>query len=72
MSQDTLANYAAGLIHFTSFCDSLDIPEEQRMPTSEDLLSIFIVVRATGSVGDGCMKTWLVGLELWHTLNGAP
>jgi len=67
-----LANYAAGLIHFTAFCNGLNVPEEQRMPASEDLLWLFISVRAVGSISDSCMKTWLAGLELWHTLNGAP
>jgi len=68
----SLGNYAAGLVRFTKFCDNLGIPEQDRMPASENLLSLFVATRGAGSVGEGAMKNWLQGLELWHTLNGAP
>jgi len=68
----TLTNYAAGLIRFTKFCDDFDIPENERMPASENLLSTFITTRGACSVGKKTMEHWLYGLELWHSINGAP
>lgn len=72
VNDETLANYAAGLIRFTAFCDDLDIPECDRMPASSSLLSLFVTTRGTGSVGGPTIRTWLLGLELWHTINDAP
>src|SRR5882724_4268048 len=68
----TLNSYAAGLARFTKFCDDSNIPEEDRMPASESLLSHFIASRGAGSVGLGSMKTWLEGIRLWHHVNEAP
>jgi len=59
-----------GLLHFTQFCNALKIPEEVHMPTPE-LLSYFIMTKGAGSVGGGVMRTWLLGLELWHIINSA-
>src|SRR5882672_3961405 len=70
--QKTLSNYGAGLLRFTNFCDGLGIPEDIRMPAPEWLLSTFITTRGAGAVGAGSIKTWLLGLELWHVINGAP
>jgi len=68
----TLKNYAAGLSQFNKFCDDFNIPESERMPASECLLSTFITTHGAGSVGKGAIKTWLLGVELWHRINGAP
>jgi len=68
----TLSSYAAGLIRFTKFCDDYNVPEADRMPASEFILSMFITVRGAGSVGNSAMKTWLEGICLWHTINDAP
>jgi hypothetical protein len=67
-----LGNYAAGLIRFTKFCDDFHIPEEARMPASEDLLCMFVTTRGAGAVAANAMKNWLLGLELWHIINCAP
>src|SRR5882724_10400327 len=69
---NTLKNYAAGLSHFTKFCDNFTIPEIECMPASELLLSTFITLHGAGSVGKGAIKTWLLGIELWHHINDAP
>src|SRR5882724_1136147 len=68
----TLNSYAAGLVHFTKFCDDLDIPEEDQMLASRLLLSHFIASHGAVSVGLGSMKTWLEGICLWHNINEAP
>src|SRR5882672_8556499 len=68
----TLSNYSAGVLRFTQFCDTFLIPEDLRMPTPEWLLSIFITTCSPGSVGRGTIKTWLLGLQFWHLINGTP
>jgi len=72
VSTSTLRNYGAGLLRFTQFCDDFNIPESLRMPAPKWLLSIFITTRGAGSVGGGSLRTWLLGLELWHIVNSAP
>jgi len=39
------------------------------MPALEWLLSNFITTHGAGSVGGGSLRTWLLGLELWHVIN---
>src|SRR5882724_2459465 len=75
----TLSNYSAGILRFTQFCDTFHIPEDLRMPAPEWLLSIFIttcgassVGGVAGSVGGSAIKTWLLRLQFWHLINGAP
>jgi len=68
----TLKNYAAGLSRFTKFCDDFSIPESDRMPASEFILSSFVTTRGAGSVGKSAIKSWLLGVELWHCINSAP
>ena len=69
---NTLKNYASGLTQFTKFCDDFHILETDHMPASEVLLSTFITTHRAGSVGKGAVKTWVLGLELWHRINGSP
>ncbi|KAF5388281.1 hypothetical protein D9615_000285 [Tricholomella constricta] len=71
LSRSTRQSYGAGLLRFTQFCDHrLRIPEEQRMPASDLLLSIF-VADASGSHSGNCIRNWLNGLRAWHILNRA-
>jgi len=42
------------------------------MPASENTLTTFITTRGASSVASGAMKSWILGLELWHIINGAP
>jgi len=61
VKEKTLSNYGAGLLHFTQFCDELNIQEDLHMPVPEWLLSHFITTKGAGSVGGGAMRTWLLG-----------
>ena len=72
VSPQTLSNYAAGLVKFTQFCDDFNIPETACMPTMEPLLYIFITTHGASKVGNGTLTSLLIGLKLWHTINGAP
>ncbi|KAF5383676.1 hypothetical protein D9615_003673 [Tricholomella constricta] len=70
LSVSTRQSYGAGLLRFTQFCDRLRIPEDQRMPASDLLLSAF-VADASGSHSGECVRNWLNGLRSWHILNRA-
>ncbi|KAJ3795612.1 hypothetical protein GGU11DRAFT_687452, partial [Lentinula aff. detonsa] len=67
----TKANYAAGLLRFSQFCDKENIPEEARMPATEILLAGFVGASA-GSVSGRTIRAWLSGLRAWHILKQAP
>ena len=68
----TLKNYAAGLSQFTKFWDDFSISEVEHMPASESLLCTFVTTLGAGSVGKGAIKSWLLGVDLWHHINHAP
>ncbi|KAJ7201566.1 DNA breaking-rejoining enzyme, partial [Mycena pura] len=72
VDEGTRGNYGAGLLRFNHFCDLHDIPEADRMPASESLLSIFISSYGAGNVASGTVGSWLAGLQLWHAINNAP
>src|SRR5882724_4450291 len=65
-------NYSSGLLRFTKFCNDYKILEWFRMPASEALLTVLITCHATGSVSSSTLRHWLLGLELWHEINGSP
>lgn len=68
---DTRGNYGAGLLRFNHFCDTHSIPEGERMPASEALLSMFVANYGAGRVAAGTISSWLSGLEMWHAVNNA-
>ena len=68
----TLSNHGAGLLRFTQFCDAMNIPEDLQIPTPKWLLSHLVATTGAGSVGAGAMRSWLLGLELWHIVNLTP
>ncbi|KAJ7758187.1 hypothetical protein DFH07DRAFT_741759 [Mycena maculata] len=72
VDEGTRGNYGAGLLRFNHFCDLHNIPEADRMPASESLLSIFISSYGAGHVASGTVNSWLAGLQLWHAINNAP
>jgi hypothetical protein len=67
----TQHNYRAGLLCFAQFCDCYNIPKSQQMPASEALLCLFIFPEGTGRVTESTVTSWLSGLEMWHSINGA-
>ncbi|EJD33484.1 DNA breaking-rejoining enzyme [Auricularia subglabra TFB-10046 SS5] len=67
----TLATYSAGLLRFHEYCDEQNVPESDRMPASDFLLSSFVAHYA-GKVSRSCVENWTAGLQLWHNLHDAP
>lgn len=70
LDTDTRSNYGAGLLRYTQFCDSIFIPEAERMPAAEALLSQFTAAFA-GTTSAKTLNNWLAGLQFWHVINGA-
>ncbi|KIO19287.1 hypothetical protein M407DRAFT_82974, partial [Tulasnella calospora MUT 4182] len=66
----TRSNYGAGLIRFHEFCDSRDIPESESMPASNEMLATCIA-SWPGKRSESTLRTWLLGLDFWHTAHGA-
>ncbi|CAA7271031.1 unnamed protein product [Cyclocybe aegerita] len=50
LDQGTRDGYGAGLLRFTQYCDQAGIPEANRMPASDVLLSVFIATLGAGKV----------------------
>lgn len=72
LDKSTHSVYGAGLLRFTQYCDSRNVPEHLRMPASEILIAGFATVMAAGKVSQSTLNSWLAGLHFWHTVNGAP
>ncbi|KIK73063.1 hypothetical protein PAXRUDRAFT_21269 [Paxillus rubicundulus Ve08.2h10] len=70
LDQDTRSNYGTGLLHFTQICNMCNIPEESRMPASEELILAFTASHAS-TASNKTLNNWLAGLHFWHTVNGA-
>jgi hypothetical protein len=71
VEERTRENYGAGLLRFNQFCDKYNIHENLRMPASEALLCLFIANQGARTVSDHTITSWLMGLEMWHSINGA-
>ena len=70
ITPSTLSNYASGLLILSKFCDNYNIPELFHMPTSKALLTMFITCHGMASISSLTLHHWLLGLELWHEING--
>lgn len=70
LDEGTRNGYGAGLLRFTQFCDLHKVPEAERMPASEVLLSAF-AASAGGITTESCLNNWMAALHYWHTINGA-
>lgn len=66
--ESTLRAYGSGLLSFHVFCDTKNISEEDRTPTSANLLSLFIAALA-GTLSASAIANYVAGLRAWHILN---
>ncbi|EKM74719.1 hypothetical protein AGABI1DRAFT_132976 [Agaricus bisporus var. burnettii JB137-S8] len=61
LAPNTQLSYAAGILRFTQFCDTWDIPETDRMPASSTLLAAF-ASSYVGHYGGKTINQWLSGI----------
>ncbi|KAG6327853.1 hypothetical protein ID866_11237, partial [Astraeus odoratus] len=67
----TKALYGARSLVFHVFCDSCQIPDQDRCPVSQPLLLSFISTYAI--TYSGCtLSNYVAGLKAWHLLHGHP
>ncbi|KAI6145830.1 hypothetical protein BKA82DRAFT_145085 [Pisolithus tinctorius] len=70
-NKSTRASYGAGLLIYHVFCDSRNVPEEERAPVDTNLISTFISSLA-GSYSGKTIHRYIYSVQAWHTLNGLP
>ena len=69
--EDTRVSYGAGLLMWHCFCDVKGIPESERAPTSQALLSAFVAHLASAYSGK-TIAGYVNGVRAWHILNNLP
>ena len=65
----TKETYGTGLLAYHAFCDSRNIPDLQRAPTSSILISSFISNLA-GLYSRSAVSNYVQGIRAWHTMHG--
>lgn len=63
--------YRSGLLMWRCFCDGKAIPEPERAPASQPLISAFIAHMATAYLGK-TISNYLHGVQAWHILHSIP
>lgn len=61
--------YGSGLLVFHVFCDTRNIPEDQRCPASP-LLIISFISSCAGSYAGSTLDNYISGIRAWHILHG--
>ena len=69
--EETRLSYGAGLLMWHCFCDSKGLPEAERAPASQALLSAFVAHMASAYSGK-TISSYLHGVRAWHILHGLP
>ncbi|KAH8993206.1 hypothetical protein EDB92DRAFT_1756183, partial [Lactarius akahatsu] len=69
--EDTRAAYGSGLLMWHRFCDEKRVPEPERAPAGQDLLSAFVAHMATAYSGK-TISGYLSGIRAWHVLHSVP
>lgn len=68
-AQGTRESYGSGLLVYHVFCDSRQIPEEDRCPASHINILLFISSCA-GSYAGRTLANYVCGIRAWHILHG--
>ena len=68
LSKGTLSTYGSGLAQWQSWCDSRNIPENDRLPASSNNLSLFLASLSRTSVSK--IGNAMSALHHWHDING--
>ena len=68
----THEGWGASLLQFNQYCDSIGLPEEGQMPTSELLLALFVTNCAAGNISGSMVNKWINGIHQGHQIADAP
>ena len=66
--EDTRTAYGAGLLMWHCFCDDKSVPEQDRAPATQTLLSAFVAHMAAAYAGR-TISNYLNGVRAWHILH---
>ncbi len=69
--EDTREAYGSGLLMWHCFCDDKGIPERERAPADQGLLSAFVANMAAAYSGK-TISNYLNGVRAWHILHSIP
>ncbi|KAH9056235.1 hypothetical protein EDB87DRAFT_1566789 [Lactarius vividus] len=69
--EDTRAAYGSGLLMWHQFCNEKHVPEPERAPATQDLLSAFVAHMAMAYSGK-TISGYLSGIRAWHVLHSVP
>ncbi|KAH8978586.1 hypothetical protein EDB92DRAFT_1807287 [Lactarius akahatsu] len=69
--EDTRTTYGSGLLMWHCFCDEKQVPERERAPAGQSLLSAFVAHMATAYSGK-TISGYLSGIQAWHILHSIP
>jgi len=69
--EDTCGVYSTGLLMWHCFCDDKEVPEPERAPASQALLSAFVAHMAMAYSGK-TISSYLYRVQAWHILHSIP
>ena len=69
--EDTREAYGSGLLMWHCFCDDRAVPEAERAPADQTLLSAFVAHMAAAYAGR-TIANYLHGVRAWHILHSIP
>jgi hypothetical protein len=64
-----MITYGSGLLIYHLFCDSINLPEEQRAPASTGTIQAFLASVA-GAYSKSAINNYLSGIRAWHLYHG--
>ncbi|GLB40122.1 hypothetical protein LshimejAT787_0706320 [Lyophyllum shimeji] len=67
-AEGTKESYGSGLLAWHVWCDGKGIPEEQRTPASQLLISAFISA-LTGAFAGKTIRNYVYGVRAWHVVH---
>ena len=68
-AESTRESYSSGILVYHVYCDAKGIPEELRAPTSQSIVTSFIVNLA-GAYSGSTISNYINGIRAWHILHG--
>ncbi|KAF5377916.1 hypothetical protein D9615_006695 [Tricholomella constricta] len=70
-AEGTAESYGSGLLAWHVWCDSKDVPEGDRAPASQVLISAFIS-SLTGAFAGKTIRNYVYGIRAWHVVHSVP
>ncbi|KAF5373260.1 hypothetical protein D9615_007476 [Tricholomella constricta] len=68
LAEGTKESYGSGLLAWHVWCDAKDVPEQDRAPASQPLISAFIT-SLTGAFAGKTIRNYVYGLRAWHVVH---